>query len=233
MEKPSRSFFRLLTYSFTAALLTGLAFALLVAGATWAFAGSSSFDLALPQVNSVSPDQVVSGMITDSRCCARHSRDSAKDPAECIRSCVRHGAKYMLVDGEANYVLAGSPAVLDRLAGQRARIQGALNGASLRVTASRRTVDSGRPAAPRALSLPYSAGCSVRKGCGFLGSALAAPATAATGGRGSGREATRSSHLPKIIFPAVVCSTLVTEMSTVLPIILRALSTTTIVPSSR
>src|SRR5712692_4267717 len=38
---------------------------------------------------------------------------------------------------------------------------------------------------------------------------------------------------PKIILPAVVCSTLVTTMSIVLLIIFRALSTTTIVPSSR
>src|SRR6188508_593815 len=38
---------------------------------------------------------------------------------------------------------------------------------------------------------------------------------------------------PKIIFPAVVCSTLVTTMSMFLLIIRRALSTTTIVPSSR
>ena len=38
---------------------------------------------------------------------------------------------------------------------------------------------------------------------------------------------------PKIILPAVVCSTLVTTTSMVLPIIDRALSTTTIVPSSR
>jgi len=37
-------------------------------------------------------------------------------------------------------------------------------------------------------------------------------------------------HLPKINFPAVVCNTEVTAMSTVLPIILRALSTTTMVP---
>src|ERR1019366_10762226 len=43
----------------------------------------------------------------------------------------------------------------------------------------------------------------------------------------------RSSNLPKIIFPAVVCSTLVTEISMVLEIIFLALSTTTIVPSSR
>ena len=42
-----------------------------------------------------------------------------------------------------------------------------------------------------------------------------------------------SSILPKIILPLAVCSTLVTEMSTDLPIILRALSTTTMVPSSR
>jgi hypothetical protein len=135
MEK-NRSLFRLLTYSFTAALLTGLAFALLVAGATWAFAGSPSFGLSSPQLNSVSADQAFSGMIADSRCGARHSQDSAKGPGECVRSCVRHGAKYMLVNGEANYILAGSPAVLDQLAGQRARIQGRLDGAVLSVTSA-------------------------------------------------------------------------------------------------
>ena len=43
----------------------------------------------------------------------------------------------------------------------------------------------------------------------------------------------RSSYLPKIILPAVVCKTLVTEMSMVFEIIFLALSTTTIVPSSR
>src|SRR5689334_5070709 len=38
---------------------------------------------------------------------------------------------------------------------------------------------------------------------------------------------------PKIILPAVVCKTLVTDTSIFLPIMRRALSTTTIVPSSR
>ena len=42
----------------------------------------------------------------------------------------------MLVNGEANYILAGSPALLDRLAGQRARIQGRLDGAVLSVTSA-------------------------------------------------------------------------------------------------
>src|SRR5256885_4827143 len=62
---------------------------------------------------------------------------------------------------------------------------------------------------------------------------LATTATVETEGRDSLRMPARSSHLPKIIFPPVVCSTDITEMSTVLPIILRALSTTTMVPSSR
>src|SRR5262245_31521607 len=42
-----------------------------------------------------------------------------------------------------------------------------------------------------------------------------------------------SSTRPKIILPAVVCRTLVTTISTFFPISRRALSTTTIVPSSR
>src|SRR5271165_3148697 len=66
-------------------------------------------------------------------------------------------------------------------------------------------------------------------------------AGAGAGFRNSGRGSTgrggittaRSSNLPNIILPAVVCNTEVTEMSMFLPIILRALSTTTIVPSSR
>ena len=50
---------------------------------------------------------------------------------------------------------------------------------------------------------------------------------------GFGTFIARSSNLPNIILPAVVWRTEVTEISTVLPIILRALSTTTMVPSSR
>jgi len=70
-------------------------------------------------------------------------------------------------------------------------------------------------------------------GAGFFASA----GGIATGVRTRGSERCtlplRSSHLPKIIFPAVVYNTDVTETSMVFPIILRALSTTTMVPSSR
>src|SRR5205085_5112500 len=50
-------------------------------------------------------------------------------------------------------------------------------------------------------------------------------------GLGAGRPS--SLKRPKIILPAVVCNTLVTDTSMFLPIMRRALSTTTMVPSSR
>src|ERR1700736_2541518 len=103
-------------------------------------------------------------------------------------------------------------------------------------------VKSGGQECPLHTCSSYSAGRSTIIGCGFLGSALGAGGTADTEGttgtpftaaRESLRLPVRSSHLPKIILPAVVCSTDVTEMSMVLPIIFLALSTTTMVPSSR
>src|SRR5512139_2144731 len=52
-------------------------------------------------------------------------------------------------------------------------------------------------------------------------------------GAGGAAPGAVSMNRPKIILPAVVCRTLVTTTSMVFPIIRRALSTTTIVPSSR
>src|ERR1039458_6712139 len=96
---------------------------------------------------------------------------------------------------------------------------------------------------------PNTANCrspsSYRPAQHYSGLCVSGTTTAGTGGhatflksgRGSmgraGALMLRSSNLPKIIFPAVVCSTDVTEISMFLPIILRALSTTTMVPSSR
>src|SRR6202021_2271395 len=79
-------------------------------------------------------------------------------------------------------------------------------------------------------------------GTGFFAGSETGVVVTLSGGTASGavttpllswRPLARSSHLPKIILPAVVCRTEVTEMSIVLPIILRALSITTMVPSSR
>lgn len=80
-----------------------------------------------------------SGMITDSRCGARHRMTSGKSSTECVRSCVRNGAKYVLVDGEKIYALRGDPAQFEKMAGERVNIVGMLEGDTIKV----QTVDAG------------------------------------------------------------------------------------------
>ncbi len=59
--------------------------------------------------------------------------DSNKTSAECARSCVRNGSRYVLVDGEKSYVLEGKTSQLEKLAGERVEILGQLAGDSIRV----------------------------------------------------------------------------------------------------
>jgi hypothetical protein len=78
-------------------------------------------------------NRTFAGMITDSRCGARHPMDSGKTSAECARSCARDGSRYVLVDGEKIYALEGNPAQLDKLAGERAEVVGMLEGDTIKV----------------------------------------------------------------------------------------------------
>lgn len=73
------------------------------------------------------------GMITDSRCGARHRMNSGKTSAECVRSCVHKGAHYVLVDGEKVYILRGDPVQLEKRAGERVKIVGVLEGDTIKV----------------------------------------------------------------------------------------------------
>ena len=77
--------------------------------------------------------QTFAGMVTDSRCGARHRRNSGKTSAECVRSCLHNGAHYVLVDGEKVYALEGHPDQLEKLAGERVNIVGMLEGDTIRV----------------------------------------------------------------------------------------------------
>ena len=73
------------------------------------------------------------GMITDSRCGARHRMNSGKTSAECARSCVHNGSSYVLVDGEKIYALVGDSAPLEKLAGERVNVSGILEGDTITV----------------------------------------------------------------------------------------------------
>jgi hypothetical protein len=72
--------------------------------------------------------EIYEGMITDTRCGAKHSAVIGMGAADCARVCVHGGERFALVDGEALYPLEGETSALKRVAGQRVRITGKLNG---------------------------------------------------------------------------------------------------------
>jgi len=73
------------------------------------------------------------GMVTCSRCLAKHSAKIGATATDCARVCVRDGAKFALVDGDQTYLLEGDPTALKQVAGERVRIVGARNGETITV----------------------------------------------------------------------------------------------------
>jgi hypothetical protein len=161
MTKQQGSWMSLVAFCAVAVLVAALGAAVLFAGASVTFAvagpapaeganfsGQQSATAASPSAyvapsaetqpiddSDSAPSRTFAGMITDSRCGARHPMNSGKSPAECVRSCVRNGAQYVLVDGERIYVLEGDPARLQQLAGQRVNVVGMLEDDTIKVKA--------------------------------------------------------------------------------------------------
>jgi len=79
-------------------------------------------------------DQTYMGMVTCSRCGAKHSSDLAQSATKCVRICVHGGAGFALVDDDVTYFLDGDLVSLQKLAGQRARVVGALYGNTIRIS---------------------------------------------------------------------------------------------------
>jgi hypothetical protein len=80
------------------------------------------------------PQQTYEGVIADSRCGAKHSAAIGKTAADCTRACVHAGEQFVLVDGDAVYLLEGDLAVLKQVAGQRVKLVGSLNGNRISVS---------------------------------------------------------------------------------------------------
>lgn len=78
--------------------------------------------------------QTYEGMVTCSRCGAKHSAALGQTAATCTRVCVHGGANFALVDADVTYLLEGDLNVLKRLAGQRARVVGARQGRTIRIS---------------------------------------------------------------------------------------------------
>ncbi len=77
--------------------------------------------------------QTFTGKVSDTMCGAKHMMAGASD-ADCTRACVKQGSKYALVVGDNVYTLeGGNAATLDKLAGQKATVTGALKGKTITV----------------------------------------------------------------------------------------------------
>jgi len=74
------------------------------------------------------------GMVTCSRCGAKHSAALGRTAANCVRVCVHGGAGFALVDGDTTYQLDGDLNLLKNVAGQRARIVGVAHGNTIKVS---------------------------------------------------------------------------------------------------
>jgi hypothetical protein len=148
MEQAQSSWLSLVTFCAVTGLLVALGSAVALAGASLAFAvaqpAPGADANAIPMTSAAQTEiddrgaasgQTFAGMITDSRCGARHRMNSGKTSAECALSCVRHGAHYVLVDGEKVYALEGHRDQLERLAGERANVVGTLEGDTIKVKA--------------------------------------------------------------------------------------------------
>ena len=109
----------------------GLALALAFVGAAVVAFGQTA---GLPQ-SAAQPDrqQTYVGMVTCSRCFAKHSAKIGATATDCARVCIRDGANFTFVNGDRTYFLEGDPAALKRVAGQRVQIVGALDGGTITV----------------------------------------------------------------------------------------------------
>lgn len=76
----------------------------------------------------------LTGVITDDMCGKTHTMMAGKPDADCVRECVRSGAKFAVMSNGKLVVLAGKDSELSTLAGKKATISGELKGNTLNVT---------------------------------------------------------------------------------------------------
>ena len=115
-----------------AALVLGLALAIVSSSAVLVFAAPQFQDVPVQHLMAGNP-QTFSGVVTDAHCGAKHATDSSQNASGCTRLCVKSGSSYALVSGETVFALNGDGGFLDRFAGQRVKIWGSLEGSEIRV----------------------------------------------------------------------------------------------------
>lgn len=102
---------------------------LLLAGTTFGFGQTAQSPNSSPSTGAT---KTLIGVVSDSMCGAKHMAKS-KAAAKCTRECAKTGSDYALVVGKTVYVLKGSQADIDKLAGKRATVKGSVSGNTVTV----------------------------------------------------------------------------------------------------
>lgn len=121
------------------AIAVALALFLTAIGAAAGFAEDrtepqESASVVLPSPRISTADRSFEGMVTCSRCGAKHAPALQRPATTCVRVCVHGGASFALVNSDSTYLLKGDAEALKQAAGTRARIVGHLSGKTIEVT---------------------------------------------------------------------------------------------------
>jgi hypothetical protein len=109
--------------------------ALVIATLGTAFGGASGSEPVQASEPVSDPQQTFEGMVTDSRCGAKHQSSIDKSATKCAVACVHAGAQFALVVGDKTYLLDGDVVELKAAAGLRATITGTLRENTITVSA--------------------------------------------------------------------------------------------------
>ncbi|HEY1677798.1 MAG TPA: hypothetical protein VGG04_08835 [Candidatus Sulfotelmatobacter sp.] len=115
-----------------------VAVALLIASlgmAANAVDGRNSPEQAIPAATD-QPQETYEGMVTCSRCGAKHPASLNASATTCVRTCIHSGERFALVSSDSTYFLDGDAINLKTLAGQRVRIVGTLRGKTIQVASA-------------------------------------------------------------------------------------------------
>jgi len=120
------------TIAVSTALACALGLSIATLGAAAVAVAGQSAPVQAAESSSVQ-QRTYEGMVTCSRCGARHSAALGQTGSDCARICVHGGATFALVDGDRLYQLDGDASSLKKVAGQRARIMGVARGNTIKV----------------------------------------------------------------------------------------------------
>lgn len=99
-----------------------------------AVAGAAESGTEPQQITQATKERTFEGMVTCSRCGAKHSASFAKAADTCVRVCVHDGGSFALVVSDTTYLLQGDMTALKKVAGQRARVVGTLEGKTIKIS---------------------------------------------------------------------------------------------------